>query len=55
MDDQRREDWEHVTRSLGAGFLARWDEHDPESLEQEIGPTTKQRAEQREFDVAWFG
>lgn len=54
MDDQQREDWERVISSLGAGFLVRWDQHDPESLEQEVGPMTRQRADQRELEEAWF-
>jgi hypothetical protein len=55
MDDQRREDWERLIRSLGAGYLVRWDQHDPEALEQEVGPMTRQRAEERELQEAWFG
>jgi hypothetical protein len=54
VDDQRREDWEQVTRSLGAGFLVRWELHDPEALEEEVGPT-RLRIEEREPEVAWFG
>ncbi len=54
MDDEQRDDWERVIRSLGAGFLVRWDQHDPESLEQEVGPMTRQRAGERELEEAWF-
>lgn len=55
MEDEQREDWERVTRSLGAGFLVRWDQHDPEALEHEVGPMTRLRAEQRGVGEAWFG
>jgi hypothetical protein len=55
MDDERREDREQVVRSLGAGFLVRWDQHDPEALEHEIGPMTRERAEEAELQEAWFG
>jgi hypothetical protein len=54
MDDQERGDRDRVIRSLGAGFLVRWDQHDPEALEQEVGPVTRQRADERELEVAWF-
>jgi hypothetical protein len=54
VDDQGREDWEHVACSLGAGFLVRWDQHDPEALEQEVGPATRQRAEERQLAGVWF-
>jgi hypothetical protein len=55
------EDWERVTRSVGAGFMARWDQHDPDALEQEVGPVTRERSEladkddPSEYDLAWFG
>ncbi len=55
MDDTRREDWERVISSLGAGYLVRWDQHDPDAVEQEVGPVTRQPAEQRELAEAWFG
>jgi hypothetical protein len=55
VEDEQREDWERVTRSLGAGFLVRWDQHDPEALEQEVGPMTRQRVGQRGAEEAWFG
>lgn len=55
MEGEQREDWERVTRSLGAGFLVRWDQHDPEALEQEVGPMTRQRAEERGTEEPWFG
>ena len=54
MDNEQREDWERAIRSLGAGFLVRWDQHDPESLEQEVGPVSRQRADERELQEAWF-
>jgi len=54
VDDEQREDRERVIRSLGAGFLVRWDQHDPASLEQEVGPVTSQRFEERELQEAWF-
>lgn len=54
MDDQRRDDRERVIRSLGTGFLVRWDQHDPESLEDEVGPMTRRRAAEREREEAWF-
>jgi hypothetical protein len=55
VDDERRDDRERVIRSLGAGFLVRWDQHDPEALEQEVGPVTKQRAGEQDLAEAWFG
>lgn len=56
MDDEQRKDWDRLTRTLGAGFLARWDQHDPDSLEEEVGPLTRDRAEERErvLEEAWF-
>jgi hypothetical protein len=54
VDDQQRDDRERVIRSLGAGFLVRWDQHDPESLEEEVGPMTRQRAGELELEEAWF-
>ncbi|HEY4024933.1 MAG TPA: hypothetical protein VGO86_00775 [Candidatus Dormibacteraeota bacterium] len=55
MDDEQREDRERAIRSLGAGFLVRWDQHDPESLEYEVGPMMRERADERELVNAWFG
>jgi hypothetical protein len=55
MDDLRREDWERIIRSLGAGFLIRWDQHDPAALKEEVGPITRPRAEEPELLEAWFG
>lgn len=61
MDDKRREDWERVIRSLGAGYLVRWDQHDPEAVEHEVGPVTwqppevRQAAEEQQLAEAWFG
>jgi len=55
MDDQRREDWERVARSLGAGYLVRWDQHDPEAVEEEVGPVSRQRTPERDLVEAWFG
>lgn len=55
MDDQRQEAWEQVSRSLGAGFLARWDRHDPEALEEAVGPVPRTTEEEREPEPAWFG
>ena len=55
------DDWERVTRSVGAGFMARWDQHDPDALEQEVGPLSRERPEAAaeddptEYDLAWFG
>jgi hypothetical protein len=54
VDDAQRDDWERVIRSLGAGFLVRWDQHDPESLEHEVGPMSRQRAGERELVESWF-
>ena len=54
MDEQQRDDWQRVIRSLGTGFLVRWDQHDPKSLEHEVGPVNRQRAEERELVRAWF-
>ncbi len=56
-DEQRRDkDWDRLFRSLGTGFLARWDQHDPDSLEEELGPMTRARAgeQERELEEAWF-
>jgi hypothetical protein len=36
VEHERREGWEQAVRALGAGFLARWDRHDPEALEQAV-------------------
>ena len=55
MDDKRREDWERVIRSLRVGYLARWDQHDPDAVEQEVGPVTWQKNEELEPAEAWFG
>ncbi len=56
MDEEQRKDWDPLIRTLGAGFLVRWDQHDPESLEAEVGPITRDRADarERELEVAWF-
>jgi hypothetical protein len=57
VDDERRDDRESAIRSLGAGFLVRWDLHDPGSLEEEVGPVTRPRSadqEEREREEAWF-
>ena len=58
MDDEQRKDWDRLTRTLGAGFLVRWDQHDPDSLEQEVGPMTRDRSgereRERELEEAWF-
>jgi hypothetical protein len=54
VDDEQRKDWDRLIRTLGAGFLVRWDQHDPESLEEEVGPITRSRAEDRELQEAWF-
>ena len=54
MDDDQRQDWDRLIRSLGTGFLVRWDQHDPESLEEEVGPLARDRAEERELEEAWF-
>jgi hypothetical protein len=55
VEDQRRQDREQLIRSLGAGFLVRWDQHDPEAVEQEVGPVALERTEERELAEAWFG
>ena len=57
MDDERPDDRERAIRSLGAGFLVRWDLHDPNSLEEEVGPVTRSRPgdrAERELEEAWF-
>ena len=56
MDDEIRKDWDRLIRTLGAGFLVRWDQHDPDSLEEEVGPITRGRASEREreLETAWF-
>lgn len=58
MDDEQRKDWDRLIRTLGAGYLVRWDQHDPESLEEEVGPITRGRAggreRERELEEAWF-
>jgi hypothetical protein len=55
VDEQRREDWEQVTCAVGAGFLARWDMHDPDTLEEAVGPVSRQLPEEQELDPAWLG
>lgn len=60
MDDEQREDRDRLIRTLGAGYLVRWDQHDPESLEEEVGPMTgvhggRERERERELEEAWFG
>ena len=55
LDDKRREDWERVIRSLRVGYLARWDQHDPDAVEQEVGPVRWQQGEELEPAEAWFG
>lgn len=55
MEEQLREDRERVIRSLGAGFLVRWDQHDPDAVEQEVGPVTLERTEENQAAQAWFG
>jgi hypothetical protein len=37
------------------GYLARWDQHDPDAVEQEVGPTTWQHTEEPGLAEAWFG
>jgi hypothetical protein len=54
VDDEERDDWQRVFRSLGTGFLVRWDLHDPRSLEEEVGPMNRHRAGERVLEVAWF-
>jgi hypothetical protein len=54
VDDEERDDWQRVFRSLGTGFLVRWDLHDPRSLEEEVGPMNRHRAGERVLDAAWF-
>jgi hypothetical protein len=58
VDDEQRHDRERAIRSLGAGFLVRWDLHDPEALEEEVGPMTQARTgtrvADRELEEAWF-
>ena len=57
MDDEERHDRERAIRSLGAGFLVRWDLHDPESLQEEVGPVTRPKEgdpPERQLEVAWF-
>ena len=60
MDHEQRKDWDRLIRTLGAGFLVRWDQHDPDSLEEEVGPMTSDRASERErerereLQEAWF-
>ncbi len=54
MDDDQRQDWERLVQALGAGFLVRWEQHDPEAVEQEVGPMTRERAGERELQQAWF-
>lgn len=56
MDDEQRKDWDPLIRTLGSGFLDRWDQHDPESLEAEVGPMTRDQADARERELAeaWF-
>ena len=54
MDDEQRKDRDRLIRTLGAGFLVRWDQHDPDSLEEEVGPMTRDRPGDRELQEAWF-
>jgi len=54
VDDEQRQDRERLIRSLGAGFLVRWDQHDPESLVEEVGPMTRERVAERQLEAAWF-
>lgn len=62
MDDDRQDDRERAIRSLGAGFLVRWDLHDPGSLEAEVGPVIRprtgerdrERERERELQEVWF-
>jgi hypothetical protein len=58
VDDEQRQDRERAIRSLGAGFLVRWDLHDPEALEEEVGPMTRvrpvKRDPDRELEEVWF-
>ena len=56
MDDEQRKDWDRLIRTLGAGFLVRWDQHDPDSLEEEVGSLARGRAVERERELqeAWF-
>jgi hypothetical protein len=58
VDDEQRRDRDRAIRSLGAGFLVRWDLHDPEALEEEVGPVTRARTDarvqERELEEAWF-
>ena len=56
MDDQEQKARDRVIRSLGAGYLVRWDQHDPEALRQEVGPVSRQQAGERELTLAgaWF-
>lgn len=53
MEDEHS-DRERLIRSLGAGFLVRWDQHDRDSLVEEVGPMTRTRTVEREPEVAWF-
>jgi hypothetical protein len=54
VDDQERKDWDRLISTLSAGYLVRWDQHDPESLEEEVGPMAVARGEERELQEAWF-
>jgi hypothetical protein len=54
VDDEQRKDWDRLIRTLGAGFLVRWDQHDPDSLEEEIGPMTRRSDDDRQLQEAWF-
>lgn len=54
MDDERRKERDRLIRTLDAGFLVRWDQHDPDSLEAEVGPMTRGRVDDRELQEAWF-
>ena len=54
MDDEQRKEWDRLIRTLGAGFLVRWDQHDRDSLEAEVGPMTRDRVDDRELQEAWF-
>jgi hypothetical protein len=54
VDDEQQKDWDRLIRTLGAGFLVRWDQHDPHSLEEEVGPITRDRLDDRDRQEAWF-
>jgi hypothetical protein len=54
VDEEQRKDWDRLIRTLGAGFLVRWNQHDPDSLEEEVGPIPSGRVDDRELQEAWF-